>query len=206
MCVCTHPCVRACRFLPAPGEGPSLEQRVNGHWSHDLYATTEGPNPVTVHGKIGVRGGERQPLCPHCARAGLSCSCPCPLASILSPPSPVLLAGRGLGGERDLAHSTPHIGLHRPCCKGHSHLHALQLPPADPPPTRQDRRDPGYWSTSRMLLEAGLCLVLEAPRLAAEGLRQGGVLTPASACGNVLLERLRAAGFTFKVGGAGGRG
>ncbi|PNH07171.1 hypothetical protein TSOC_006386 [Tetrabaena socialis] len=68
-----------------------------------------------------------------------------------------------------------------------------------------DRRDAGYWSTSRMLLETGLCLVLDAPRLAADPrLRTGGVLTPAAACGDVLLERLRAAGFTFEVTGVDG--
>ncbi|GFR43446.1 hypothetical protein Agub_g4528 [Astrephomene gubernaculifera] len=68
-----------------------------------------------------------------------------------------------------------------------------------------DSRDPGYWSTSRMLLETGLALVLEAPRLAADPrLAQGGVLTPAAACGPVLLERLRAAGFEFRVEGVEG--
>ncbi|GIM11979.1 hypothetical protein Vretimale_15411 [Volvox reticuliferus] len=65
-----------------------------------------------------------------------------------------------------------------------------------------DRRDPGYWSTSRMLLEAGLALVLDAPRLAADTrLARGGVMSPAAACGSVLLERLRSAGFSFEVVG-----
>jgi len=66
-----------------------------------------------------------------------------------------------------------------------------------------DKRDPGYWSTSRMILEAGLALALESDKIAATGeCRAGGVLTPASAAGIVLLERLRAAGFTFRVDGA----
>ncbi|EFJ53178.1 hypothetical protein VOLCADRAFT_86200 [Volvox carteri f. nagariensis] len=69
----------------------------------------------------------------------------------------------------------------------------------------EDRRDPGYWSTSRMLLETGLALVLDAPRLAADPrLSRGGVLSPAAACGTVLIERLRAAGFTFEVTGVEG--
>jgi len=57
----------------------------------------------------------------------------------------------------------------------------------------EDRRDPGYGSTSVMLSEAALCLArdpLTAP---------GGVLTPASAMGDALLARLRAAGLTFAV-------
>ncbi|KAL6762558.1 Saccharopine dehydrogenase-domain-containing protein [Haematococcus lacustris] len=63
-----------------------------------------------------------------------------------------------------------------------------------------DKRDPGYWSTSRMLLEAGLALVLDAEAIQASGqCRAGGVLTPATAMGMVLVERLRAAGFTFRV-------
>ena len=61
------------------------------------------------------------------------------------------------------------------------------------------KRDGGYWSTSRMLLEAGLCLALDARRLEADGYPSGGVLTPASAMGLVLAERLRAAGITFDI-------
>ncbi|GBF98360.1 saccharopine dehydrogenase [Raphidocelis subcapitata] len=61
------------------------------------------------------------------------------------------------------------------------------------------QRDGGYWSTSRMLLEAGLCLALDGERLKQAGLRQGGVLTPASAMGLVLADRLRSAGITFDV-------
>lgn len=73
-----------------------------------------------------------------------------------------------------------------------------------------DRRDCGYWSTSRMLLETGLALVLEAPRLAREAAAGrihggGGVLTPAAACGPVLLDRLRAAGFEFSVDSVDGK-
>jgi len=54
-------------------------------------------------------------------------------------------------------------------------------------------RDPGYWGTSRLLLEAGLCLALQKDELEKLDcpVKKGGVLTPASALGPVLLERLR---------------
>lgn len=54
-----------------------------------------------------------------------------------------------------------------------------------------DRADPGYGSTSKMLGEAALCLArdpLSSP---------GGVLTPAVAMAQPLLDRLRRAGLTF---------
>jgi short subunit dehydrogenase-like uncharacterized protein len=50
-----------------------------------------------------------------------------------------------------------------------------------------------------MLLEAGLCLVLQQEQLQKAGCAKGGVLTPATAMGMVLVERLRAAGLTFEV-------
>ena len=50
-----------------------------------------------------------------------------------------------------------------------------------------------------MLLEAGLCLALQGDQLREAGLLQGGVLTPASALGSVLIERLRNAGLTWNV-------
>lgn len=72
-------------------------------------------------------------------------------------------------------------------------------------------RDGGYWGTSRMLLESGLCLALDGERLQQAGYPGGGVLTPASAMGLVLAERLRGAGITFDIVqspalGAGGGG
>lgn len=47
-----------------------------------------------------------------------------------------------------------------------------------------------------MFAESSLCLALDEDKLAS---KKGGVLTPASAMGSVLLERLRKAGMTFKV-------
>ncbi|NOK17760.1 saccharopine dehydrogenase family protein [Corallococcus carmarthensis] len=53
--------------------------------------------------------------------------------------------------------------------------------------------DPGYAATARMLSEAALCLAFDnIPK-------RGGVLTPASAMGMVLVERLRKAGMTFEA-------
>jgi short subunit dehydrogenase-like uncharacterized protein len=55
--------------------------------------------------------------------------------------------------------------------------------------------DPGYKATAVMLGEAGLCLAFDEERLPATA----GVLTPATAMGNVLTDRLRAAGQTYDV-------
>jgi short subunit dehydrogenase-like uncharacterized protein len=52
--------------------------------------------------------------------------------------------------------------------------------------------DPGYGETAKMLTESAVCLALD------EAIpREGGILTPASAMGMVLVERLRRAGMTF---------
>lgn len=56
-------------------------------------------------------------------------------------------------------------------------------------------RDPGYWSTSRMVLEAGLCLALDADKVKPGG----GVLTSASGIGLPLIDRLRNAGYIFEI-------
>ena len=55
-------------------------------------------------------------------------------------------------------------------------------------------RDPGYGSTSKMIAEAAVCLLRDAPGTA------GGIWTPASAMGAPLITRLVAnAGLTFTV-------
>jgi short subunit dehydrogenase-like uncharacterized protein len=56
--------------------------------------------------------------------------------------------------------------------------------------------DPGYAATALLLGESVLCLALDADRLP-EG---GGVLTPATAMGDVLADRLRVSGVTIDVG------
>ena len=57
------------------------------------------------------------------------------------------------------------------------------------------KRDPGYGATSRMLAEAALGLVLDRDELPA----RYGVLTPASAMGDVLIARLANADVTFEI-------
>lgn len=62
--------------------------------------------------------------------------------------------------------------------------------------------DPGYASTSIMLAETVLLLASDDPELP----DRAGVLTPATALGLPLVNRLRAAGFTFEVGPADAEG
>jgi short subunit dehydrogenase-like uncharacterized protein len=55
--------------------------------------------------------------------------------------------------------------------------------------------DPGYAATAVMIGEAALCLALDGDRLPPAA----GVLTPATAMGDVLVERLRRRDFTLRV-------
>jgi short subunit dehydrogenase-like uncharacterized protein len=55
--------------------------------------------------------------------------------------------------------------------------------------------DPGYGETAKMLGESALCLARDESRLP----KVSGVLTPATAMGMALVERLRAAGMTLAV-------
>jgi short subunit dehydrogenase-like uncharacterized protein len=59
----------------------------------------------------------------------------------------------------------------------------------------QAQGDPGYAATAVMFGEAALCLVLDRDRLP----DRAGVLTPGTAMGGALVERLRAAGHTYDV-------
>ncbi|KAG0042781.1 hypothetical protein BGZ83_012194 [Gryganskiella cystojenkinii] len=52
--------------------------------------------------------------------------------------------------------------------------------------------DPGYGETCRYLVEGALCMVQNEDQVRAENKITGGVLTPAYAFGNVLVNRLRA--------------
>ena len=56
--------------------------------------------------------------------------------------------------------------------------------------------DPGNRVTVKILCESALALILDHQRLPPLGQR-GGVLTPATAFGDVLVERLEAVGFEF---------
>ena len=60
-------------------------------------------------------------------------------------------------------------------------------------------RDPGYWGTSRMLVELGVCLATQGEELEQSGCLRGGFLTPATAGGSVLVERLNRAGMRFEA-------
>lgn len=55
--------------------------------------------------------------------------------------------------------------------------------------------DPGYAETSKMLAESALCLVNDRADLP----KTAGVITPAVAMGQPLLERLQAAGISFEI-------
>ncbi|GAB4819277.1 hypothetical protein N2152v2_006323 [Parachlorella kessleri] len=115
--VWVHPLLK--RVLPAPGQGPSRDAMLNGHYKHSIVGYTQeagGAKPTVVVAELG-----------------------------------------------------------------------------DP------KRDPGYWGTSRMLLEAGLCLALQQGELDRRQPVKGGVLTPATAMGSFLIERLRKAGLTYEV-------
>lgn len=61
-----------------------------------------------------------------------------------------------------------------------------------------DKGDPGNRATTKMVCEAALCLTLQFDDLPG-GAKHGGLLTPASGLGEVLLARLRAAGMTLKA-------
>ena len=61
--------------------------------------------------------------------------------------------------------------------------------------TRVSGGDPGYGETSKMVAESALCLALDRDRLP----DRAGVLTPAVAMGDVLIERLQQAGIRFEV-------
>ena len=56
--------------------------------------------------------------------------------------------------------------------------------------------DPGYAATAVMLGQSALCLAEDGDRLSSPG----GVLTPAVAMGDALVERLRNAGMTLTIG------
>lgn len=56
--------------------------------------------------------------------------------------------------------------------------------------------DAGYWETCKYAAESALCMVFEREKVPG----RGGLLTPASAFGDVLVERLRKAGTIIEVG------
>lgn len=63
----------------------------------------------------------------------------------------------------------------------------------------RDQGDPGNRATVKFLCESALCLVANSDELPG-GQKRGGILTPATALGDVLAERLRNAGMVIEVG------
>lgn len=61
-----------------------------------------------------------------------------------------------------------------------------------------DRGDPGNRATTKMVCEAALCLALQLDELPG-GRAKGGLLTPASGLGAVLVARLRGVGMTLEA-------
>lgn len=61
-----------------------------------------------------------------------------------------------------------------------------------------DKGDPGNRATVKFLCESALCLAVDTDELPG-GATRGGVLTPATALGDVLVRRLREAGMTLEV-------
>jgi short subunit dehydrogenase-like uncharacterized protein len=63
----------------------------------------------------------------------------------------------------------------------------------------KDKGDPGNRATVKFLCEAALCLAVNTNELPG-GTTRGGILTPATALGDVLAKRLRDAGMTIDIG------
>jgi short subunit dehydrogenase-like uncharacterized protein len=62
----------------------------------------------------------------------------------------------------------------------------------------RDRRYPGNRLTAKILCEAALCLARDRGRLPG-GPGRGGILTPATGLGMILLERLKRAGMKVEI-------
>jgi len=59
------------------------------------------------------------------------------------------------------------------------------------------RADPGYLGTSKMISETAFCLAFDCKKGGKES--SSGFLTPATACGEQLITRLKAAGFKIEI-------
>jgi len=59
--------------------------------------------------------------------------------------------------------------------------------------------DPGYDQTAVMISEAALCLALDSSNGKLPSKDQGGLMTPATAMGQTLIDRLNKAGISFTI-------
>ena len=155
-----------CRWLPAPGEGPSAEERAKSSFTYNLIARV-------------------------------------PSAHVGSPLRTVIATVKGTGGATAL------VALCCPsfCTQQHVHTftadahdaiyHSLRGAAAIFLPVCA-AADAGYTDTSKMLAEAGFALVYQRNELPGTALG-GGFLTPATAFGSALVERLQKGVLKFEI-------
>ena len=194
--VATTPMLR--RFfsplLPKPGDGPPESFRAGNSWCFHLYGwTSEEGKTKRKMCQVWLAGG--------CWRA-LRCACRgCVSLSVCYQDT----------SERPFACC---IVMKRPaqesCFQRTYSMHSARkarapqiMMPNSPFSCLQAHvsgdQDPSYRDTSRIVLEAALCLALQGAELKEKGCLQGGVLTPASAMGTVLIKRLKDAGIKFEI-------
>lgn len=134
---------------------------------------------------IGFGAGRAAPLVAHLANGAVGLGVLALSSRIARPVADRLLPKPGTGpGERTRRTGRFRVELSTRTTGGRRYVAVVAA-----------RGDPGYAATAVMVAEAGLCLVLDRDRLPAAA----GVLTPATAMGGVLVDRLRAAGMTFTV-------
>jgi len=184
--------------VPQPSDTPVPGRTVDGRWvatspmgsfntrvvrrSNALQGWAYGRDlryqEVAATG-FGLRGAARA--------AGLTVGLPLALAALAAPPTRALLdrvlptPGTGPDAETRRA-GWFRMDLHAVTTAGR-HYRALAA----------GRGDPGYSATAVMLGEAALALALDGDRLP----DRAGSLTPATGVGDVLVERLRAAGHRY---------
>ena len=144
----------------------------------------------------GCRYSEVQAVPSAAAAVGVLCGLVAAVAALVLPPLRALLFGLRLlprpgegpsKAQRDTGHFhmyTLGVGEGRDAALVMAHVRSGTA------------GDPGYKGTALMSVEAALCLAVQRDSCASSG----GVLTPASALGHVLVDRLRAAGMQLTVG------
>lgn len=187
--------------VPQPPDAPAPGRTVDGRWvatspmgsfntrvvrrSNALQDWAYGRElryeEVAATGR-GLRGA--------LAAAGLGVGLPLALAALAVPPARALLdrvlPAPGTGPDaRTRAAGWFRMDVHAVTTTGRQYGAVAAAP-----------GDPGYAATSVMLGEAALALALDGERLP----HRAGSLTPAVGIGEVLVDRLRAAGHTYEAG------